>query len=146
METEKKNFLETLDTQTTVRDFLRAPYLQTGETALFRAVRMDCLDIVIDKMKTAGDRFSMHDLFGIKDRHNKIPLIQMAANTNSLSQIFRADIWQNRASTLKQAWDAILPEWHQAYHTEKQVDIQSVAAKSHHLSMKQHQHKPTFKK
>jgi hypothetical protein len=107
---------------------------------------MGHIGIVIDKMKSAGDSFSMHDLFGTKDRHGKISFIQLAADTNSLSQIFRADIWQNRVSTLKDAWNAILPEWHQAYHTNKQVDIQSVAAKSHHLSMKQHQHKPTFKK
>ena len=86
--------------------FLRAPYQNSGESALVRAVKMNNLDKVIEKMKASGDTFSYADMHELKDRSGRSVAV-LAAETGQLGKLFDPEFWKSDVEGLKAAWNKI---------------------------------------
>lgn len=86
--------------------FLRAEFDGTGESALVRAAKMNCLPRVVERMQQTGDRFTYQDLHGLKDKSGR-SLATLAAEQQKLKTLFEVSLWQGNIDDLKSAWDKI---------------------------------------
>ena len=106
MNEQREEFRLTLALQETTQKFLRAPYQNSGESALIRAVKMNNLDKVIEKMKACGDTFSFADMHELKDRSGRSVAV-LAAETGQLGKLFDPEFWKSDVEGLKAAWNKI---------------------------------------
>jgi len=108
MNAQRTLFLQQLDGLSHTRDFLRAPYGETGEPGFIRAVKMNCLKAVVGKMREAGDVFTPDDLHGMKDREQR-SLAALAAERGQLKNIFALDLWGDDIGGMETAWHKLPP-------------------------------------
>lgn len=108
MNAQRSLFLQELDGLSSTRGFLRAPYLETGEPGFIRAVKMNCLSAVVEKMKATGDGFCFDDLHGMKDREGR-SFATLAAERGQLQKIFDLDLWREKFPEMQAAWDKLPP-------------------------------------
>jgi ankyrin repeat protein len=107
MERERKAFVEALS-GSPASSFLRTPYRDTGEVGFVRAVKMNCLEETVARMKACGDTLTGEELHGIKDRHGH-SLAILAADCGKLSRLFDPDLWPVTLDAVKAAWEQIPP-------------------------------------
>jgi hypothetical protein len=107
MAQQRNAFVEALS-QSTVREFLRRDYGDTGETGFVRAVKMNCIDKAVARMKEQGDVLTPADLSLIKDRGGR-PLGVVAAESGNLGALFDIDLWHGTLADVQGAWNAIPP-------------------------------------
>jgi hypothetical protein len=106
MNRQREMFFEDLS-QADSREFLRRPWRETGEPALIRAVKMNCVERAVARMKECGDALSAADLSGICDRRQR-PLGALAAEYGKLAPLFDIALWQGGTlSDAQAAWNGI---------------------------------------
>jgi hypothetical protein len=86
--------------------FLRSPWRETGEPAFIRAVKMNCVDKAVARMKECGDALSAADLSGVRDRQQR-PLGVVAAEYGKLGAFFDSALWRGTLTDAQDAWNAI---------------------------------------
>ncbi len=134
MNEQRRAFLFTLALQDTSKGFLRASYTDTGESAFVRAVKMNCLDAVVEKMKQSGDKLSFDDLHGLKDRTGR-SLAVLAAEYMQVKKLFDPAFWTGDVEGLKASWDKI-PAATQKQSGITADDFQSLVAAHHQQNLK----------
>lgn len=108
MNEQRAAFLFDLSLQEKTSGWLRAPYGDTGESAFIRAVKMNNLDKVIEKMKQAGDTLSFADMHEMKDR-NGHSLAELAAERGQIRKLFDPVFWRGDIEGLQATWNALSP-------------------------------------
>lgn len=102
----REEFRQDFAAAPTPKDFLRARYKTTGESALVRALKLNLLGEALDKMKEAGDTLSHGDLYGLKDRGGR-PLGVLAAERGRLKDLFDAALWRGNLDELQKCWEEV---------------------------------------
>lgn len=123
---QKNTFLFDLSMQEKTQGWLRAAYSDTREAALIRAIKMNCLGKVAERMKQSGDVFTPKDLHDMKDRNGQ-SVIALAAERGQLKALFDPDFWRGNVTGLKEAWEK-LPENLRAQSGVSEGDFQSLVA------------------
>lgn len=107
MNRQREAFLFELQNAST-RNFLRAPYSDTGEPGFIRAVKMNCVSQVVARMRECDDCLTPADLTDLKDRQER-PLGVLAAEYSMLTKLFDPGLWRGTIAEVQQAWDKIPP-------------------------------------
>lgn len=123
---EKNAFLFDLASQPKTQNWLRNVYSDTREAALIRAIKMNCLSKVAERMKECSDVFTPQDLHDMKDRNGQ-SAIALAAERGHLKMLFDPDFWRGNVAGLKEAWEK-LPENLRGQSGVSEGDFQSLVA------------------
>ncbi len=107
MNRQRDDFLAELS-QSNVREFLRRDYRDTGECAFIRAVKMNCIEKAVARMKEQGDVLTSADLSELKDRQQRSFGV-VSAEYGKLAPLFDIDLWRGTLADVQGAWNAIPP-------------------------------------
>lgn len=135
----REAFLFELASQDATRGFLRLPYQATGESAFIRAVKMNCLDAAVSKMKQSDGSLSFADLHGLTDREGQ-SLAALASERGQLRKLFDGDLWRGNLDELQKAWENI-PNTLRAQSGVTADDFQSIVAQHRHGILRQNAQK-----
>lgn len=105
MNRQRDAFIDELS-QANTRDFLRRDYGDTNEPGFIRAVKMNCVEKAVARMKELGDVLTPADLADLKDRQQR-PLGVVAAEYGKLGALFDIDLWRGTLADVQGAWNAI---------------------------------------
>jgi len=78
----------------------------TAEPALIRALKMNELGSVLEKLQQAGDGLTAQDLHKLKDRDGR-SFLQIAADRAQLKAIFNSALWPDRFDEMAQEWEKL---------------------------------------
>lgn len=134
MQRERAEFLGTLSLMTTVKRFLKSDYRHTGESAFIRAVKMNCLDEAVKKLKDAGETLNAEDL-DLRDRNGR-PLGWMAAEFGKLNKLLDADLWRGSLEEVQSVWEKIPPSVRKSSGMTEE-DFAGVIASFHQRALKE---------
>jgi hypothetical protein len=113
---EQRSFLHQFFDELELRDvpgLLRAVWQDvngrdTAEPALIRALKMNELGHVLEKLQQAGDGLTAQDLHKLKDRDGR-SFLHLAADRGQLKAIFHSAIWPNRFEEMAAEWEKLTP-------------------------------------